>query len=225
MSANAQGYGQALTSGQFGNQAQAQNFGQNVTSQQLTNAAQGQNYSQGLNSANFTNAAQNQLFNQNLAGAQFANTAQQQALAQALQQRNLPINEITALMSGSQIQNPQFTPYSPTTVGAAPIAQTTQNAYQGALNNYNQQVGSNNANTAGLFSLGAAAIPLFSDRRLKSNIERIGTHKTGLGIYAYDIFGKRAVGVMAQDVQKVMPDAIVYHPSGYLMVNYGRLNA
>jgi len=235
LSANQQGFGQAVTSGQFGNQAQGQNYGQNANSQQLTNAAQGQNYSQGLNSANFINAAQNQLFNQNLQSGQFANTAQQQALAQALQQRNLPINEITALMSGSQINNPQFTPYTGANVAAAPIAQTTQNAYQNALNNYNTQVGSQNNMTSGLFGLGSAAIKnpeaiasiasMFSDRRLKSNIERIGTHKTGLGIYAYDIFGERAVGVMAQDVEKVMPDAVVYHPSGYLMVNYGRLNA
>ena len=234
LSANQQGFGQAVTSGQFGNQAQAQNYGQNVTSQQLTNAAQGQNYSQGLNSANFTNAAQNQLYNQNLANAQFANTAQQQALAQALQQRNLPINEITALMSGSQIQNPQFTPYSPTTVGAAPIAQTTQNAYQGALNNYNQQVASNNAGLGGLFSLGGAGIsaygamnaaPMFSDRRLKSNINRIGTHKLGIGIYEYDIMGRHEIGVMAQEVEKVMPEAIGKHSSGYMMVDYGRINA
>jgi hypothetical protein len=246
MSANAQGYGQAVTSGQFGNQAQAQNFnqgnieqqlynqsqaqnyGQAANTQQLTNSAQGQNYSQGLNSANFTNAAQNQLYNQNLASAQFANTAQQQALAQALQQRNLPINEITALLSGSQITNPQFTPYSGTMVGAAPIAQTTQNAYQGALNNYNQQVGSQNAQTAGLFQLGAAALmpaPMFSDRRLKSNIHRIGTHKLGIGIYEYDIMGRHEIGVMAQEVEKVMPDAISRHHTGYMMVDYGRINA
>jgi hypothetical protein len=59
---------------------------------------------------------------------------------------------------------------------------------------------------------------------LKSNIERIGTHKTGLGIYAYDIFGHREVGVMAQEAMILMPDAVSQHSSGYLMVNYGRLN-
>jgi hypothetical protein len=243
MSANAQGYNQALTSGQFGNQAQAQNFGQGNTQQQLYNQMQaqnfgqgttaqntanqavGQNYTQSYNSVAQNNAAQQQQFAQNQARAAFENQSRQQALAEAIQQRQMPLNEITALMSGSQITNPQFQSYQGQTVAPAPIAQTTQNAYQGALNNYNQQVGSQNANTTGLFSLGAAAVPLFSDRRLKSNINRIGTHKLGIGIYEYDIMGRHEIGVMAQEVEKVMPEAINRHHTGYMMVDYGRINA
>jgi len=138
-------------------------------------------------------------------------------LAEAIQQRQMPLNEISALMSGSQITNPQFQPYTGANIAAAPIAAATQNAY-------NQDVASYNANTSGLFGLGAAALTKYSDIRLKTNIERIGTHKTGLGIYEYDIFGNREVGVMAQEAMIVMPDAVTQHPSGYLMVNYGRLN-
>jgi hypothetical protein len=73
-----------------------------------------------------------------------------------------------------------------------------------------------------LYSLGSAAIG-FSDRRLKSNIKRIGTHKLGIGIYEYDIMGKHDIGVMAQELMQVMPDAVHQHPSGYFMVDYGRL--
>ena len=243
MSANAQGYNQALSSGQFGNlaqaqnfgqgnvqqqlynQSQAQNFGQGTTAQNTANQAAGQNYTQNYNTMAQNNAAQQQKFNQNQAQAQFENQARQQALAEAIQQRQMPLNEITALMSGSQITNPQFQSYQGSTIAPAPIAQTTQNAYQGALNNYNAQVGSQNANTAGLFSLGAAAVPLFSDRRLKSNIHRIGTHKLGIGIYEYDIMGRHEIGVMAQEVEKVMPEAISRHHTGYMMVDYGRINA
>jgi hypothetical protein len=88
---------------------------------------------------------------------QFANTAQQQALAQALQQRQMPINEISALISQSQIQNPTFGAYQGSNIAAAPIANAT--ALQGAFdqNIYNQQVGTANANTAGLYGLGGAA--------------------------------------------------------------------
>ena len=243
ISANAQGYNQALSSGQFGNLAQAQNFGQGNTQQQLYNQTQaqnfgqgttaqntanqaaGQNYTQNYNTVAQNNAAQQQQFAQNQAQATFENQARQQALAEAIQQRQMPLNEITALMSGSQITNPQFQSYQGSTIAPAPIAQTTQNAYQGALNSYNQQVGSQNANTAGLFSLGAAAVPLFSDRRLKSNINRIGTHKLGIGIYEYDIMGRHEIGVMAQEVEKVMPEAISRHHTGYMMVDYGRINA
>jgi hypothetical protein len=177
-SANAQGYGQALSSGQFGNQAQlsgfdarmqnqqaanqaiAQNFGQGVTGQQLSNQAISQNYGQGLTSAQAQNAQVAQQFNQAQQAAQFGNTAQQQALAQAITQRQLPLNEINALMSGSQIQNPTFSPYSGSNIAPPPIANAT--AQQGAFdqNLYNQQTGTYNQNLAGLYSLaGAAASP------------------------------------------------------------------
>jgi hypothetical protein len=136
----------------------------------------------------------------------------------------MPLNEINALTSSSQIQNPQFGAYQGANVQAAPLFAATQ--AQGAFdqNTYNQQVAGQNANTSGLYSLGAAALPLvFSDRRLKSNIVRLGTHPIGVGIYEYDIFGGRQIGVMAQELMEVMPEAVHQHPSGYLMVDYGRL--
>ena len=194
---------------------------------QQENDARTQAVLQGLNLDIGANA---QGFNQALQGGQFGNTAQQQALAEAIQQRQMPLNEINALMSSSQIQNPQFGAYSGANVQPAPIANATaqQGAY--AQNAYNQQVAQQNANTSGLFSLGGAALgnaaeiaTMFSDRRLKSNIVRIGTHPIGVGIYEYDIFGKRQIGVMAQELIEVMPEAVHHHPSGYMMVNYGRL--
>ena len=182
---------------------------------------------QGLNLDIGANA---QGFNQAVQSGQFGNVAQQQALAQAIQQRQMPLNEITALMSGSQIQNPQFAAYSGTNVAPPPIAQAVQAKGIFDTNAYNQQVAQQNAQQSGLFSLGGAALgnakeigAMFSDRRLKSNIVRIGTHPIGVGIYEYDIFGGRQIGVMAQELMEVMPEAVHQHPSGYLMVDYGRL--
>jgi hypothetical protein len=182
-----------------------------------------------LQGINLDMGANAQGFNQALQSGQFGNTAIQQALAQAILQRQMPLNEITALMSGSQIQNPQFAGYQGSTVTPPPIFQATQQ--QGAFdqNTYNQQVAGANAETAGLYSLGGAAMKYApammaaSDRRLKSNIVRIGTHPIGVGIYEYDIFGGRQIGVMAQELIEVMPEAVHQHPSGYLMVDYGRL--
>ena len=88
---------------------------------------------------------------------------------------------------------------------------------------YNAGVGQQNAMMNGLFSLGAAAIGA-SDRRLKSNIVRVGTHKLGIGVYEYDIFGERQRGVMAQEVLEVMPSAVVMRPDGFMAVNYGAIN-
>lgn len=122
---------------------------------QQENDARQQAALQGLNLDIGANA---QGYNQALQSGQFGNTAQQQALAQAIQQRQMPLNEINALTSSSQIQNPQFGAYAGANVAPAPIANAT--AQQGAYNQnaYNQQVAQNNANTAGLFSLGGAAL-------------------------------------------------------------------
>ena len=226
--AQAQNFGQGNIQQQIYNQAQGQNFGQGVTAQNVANQAAGQNYTQNYNTIAQNNAAQQQLYAQNLQKANFENAARQQSLQNDIAERQMPLNEISALRSGTQIVNPQFTPYTGANVGAAPIAQTMQNAYAGQMNAYNQDVASQNAQTKGLFDLGAAALPYlpgFSDRRLKSNITRIGTHPLGIGIYEYDIFDRHEIGVMAQEVQQVLPEAIHIHPSGFMMVDYGRLNA
>ena len=104
------------------------------------------------------NAIEAQRYNQARQSAEFGNTAQQQALAQALTQRQLPLNEISALMSGSQIQNPQFAAYQGQNIAPPPIANAT--AQQGAYNQnlYNQQVGTYNTNVAGLYNLGGAGV-------------------------------------------------------------------
>tara|TARA_R110000868_G_scaffold285682_5_gene546157 strand:- start:8256 stop:9878 length:1623 start_codon:yes stop_codon:yes gene_type:complete len=260
--ANAQGFGQALQAGQFGNQAVAQNFGlgqaanaaqnaavgqnqqaalaqyqaqlggqqqgfgQQVTQRQLGNQAISQNQQTALAQQQAALAAQNQQYNQLLQGAQFGNTAQQQSLAQQLQLRNQPLNEIIGLMGGSQIQMPQFQGYQGSNIAPAPIFAGAQAAGQNAMQNYGIQQSGVNAQNAGLYSLlgsGAMAAGMFSDRRLKSNIERVGTHRLGIGIYEYDIFGERQRGVMADEVEAVMPEAVTEHPSGFKMVNYGAL--
>jgi hypothetical protein len=122
---------------------------------QQENDARTQAALQGINLDTTANAQQ---YNQALQSGQFGNTAQQQALAQAIQYRQMPLNEIAALMSGSQIQNPQFGAYQGTNVQAAPIANATAQEGQFAQNTYNQQVASANAQNAGMFSLGGAGI-------------------------------------------------------------------
>ena len=203
--------------------SEAYNNAINLLGQQETDART-QAVVQGLN---LDIGANQQGFGQALESGKFGNTAQQQALAEAIQLRQLPLNEITALMSGSQIQNPQFGAYSGATVQAAPVFAGAQAQGQFEQNVYNQKVAQDNAATAGLYSLGGAAlgapIGTFSDRRLKSNIVRLGTHPIGIVIYEYDIFGGRQIGVMAQELMEVMPEAVHQHPSGYLMVDYGRL--
>jgi hypothetical protein len=68
---------------------------------------------------------------------------------------------------------------------------------------------------------GAAA---FSDQRLKKNVKRIGTRKDGLGVYEFDYIwgGARQIGLMAQEVQAVYPDA-VSEIDGFLAVDYSKV--
>lgn len=64
---------------------------------------------------------------------------------------------------------------------------------------------------------------MFSDERLKSHITKLTDHVRGFGIYLYKIFGQWQIGVLAQEVEKVLPEAVHTHPSGYKMVDYAAL--
>lgn len=147
--ANQQGYNQALGQGQFANQAQNQGFGQGL-------AANQQGYNQALGQGNFANSAQNQGFSQAAAQSQFANQAQNQGFSQALTQRQLPINETNALMTGSQVSNPQFQQFQGQNFQAAPLFNATgqQAQYNQGLFGLNQA--NNNSFMTGLGSLGSA---------------------------------------------------------------------
>jgi hypothetical protein len=222
--AQAQAMQQELARQAAQNQAQAQLFGQTLTQQEARNAALGQRFSQDAQRAAFINAAQQQAFQQGIAQQQFRNTAIQQALAQQAAIRSMPINEISALLSGGQVALPQFQGYSGVTVAPAPIFQGGQAQGDFAQRNYQNQVGAYNAQMGLLGDLaGTAAKFIPSDRRLKSNIERVGTHPLGIGVYEYDINGERQRGVMADEVETVLPEAVVTRSDGYKMVNYGLL--
>lgn len=153
----------------------------------------------------------------------------QQALAEMLTQRQTPINEITALMSGSQVSNPFTTNgfAQNTSVQAAPLFAAQNMAADYNTDLYNAKAAQANGLQSGLFGLGGTGLMaggmMMSDRRLKTNIQRIGTHPLGIGVYEYDIFGQRQQGVMADEVMTVKPEAVVMTPSGFYAVDYGRL--
>jgi hypothetical protein len=79
----------------------------------------------------------------------------------------------------------------------------------------------NTATTLGALA-GGAALAKMSDIRLKSNIVKVGEHPRGFGIYEYNIFGRRQRGVIAQEVEKIIPEAVSEH-LGMKMVDYARL--
>jgi Chaperone of endosialidase len=64
-----------------------------------------------------------------------------------------------------------------------------------------------------------------SDRRLKRDIKQVARLDNGLGLYRYryNWSDQVYVGVMAQEVALVRPDAVVRGADGYLRVDYSRL--
>ena len=231
-------YMQAIT-GATGQQAQyMQTAGAQAAFQ---NAAQDQAYQQQLGQGSFANEAQNQQFQQNAAAGTFYNsglaqqlaqqqsgfnaqqTARNQYLQEAYQQRNQPINEITSLLSGSQVQQPNWlnTPSSqiPTTDMSGLINQN----FNQQLGVYQQQNAQYNQLIGGALGLGAGVLK--SDRREKENIDRMGTvfaassrdpdELKKLPIYSYsykdDPASIQHIGPMAQDVEKITPEAVEQH--------------
>jgi hypothetical protein len=157
----------------------------------------------------------------NLLNQQGTNYSQQASLAQ------LPYSQISSLAG----LVPGNTGTAQSAANPANIAQAFQNQYQGQLNAYNTQTGAANSTKSGLFGLGSAAIPMMgnmmSDRRLKTDIEAVGPLKDGVNLYRYryvwDEPGTERHGVMADEVKKVDPQAVIHTPSGYDAVNYDRV--
>lgn len=80
--------------------------------------------------------------------------------------------------------------------------------------------------TAGtIASIAGSILPMFSDRRLKRDIELIRREPDGLGIYLarYVMGTKRFLMVMADEVAKLRPWALGPVRAGFATVNYGAL--
>ncbi len=118
---------------------------------------------------------------------------------------------------------------------AAPGTQYMQGLQQGAgtlgtiasgqASMYNAAMNQQGLDVGGLMAGGAKLYTAFgSDRRIKENIELIGRdERTGLNLYEFEYkggSGKRFVGVMADEVESYMPEAVYTMPDGFKAVNY-----
>jgi hypothetical protein len=166
--------------------------------------------------------------------------ANQQAFQQQAYNQMQPINVINALRTGSQVQNPNYVsvPQQANT-GGADILGATNALYTNQVNATNAQNAASGNFMGGLMSLGGAIgaagpgslFSKISDINLKENIKRIGTHDLGIGIYSYNykdgynLSKEPQIGVMAQEVETVMPEAVITMPNGFKAVDYSLLGA
>jgi hypothetical protein len=230
-----QNYTNQLAGAGFNNQANQQGYANQIAQIQANNAANQQGYANTQAQQQANNAIAQQQYGNQLANANLGNAAQQQQYNQAMTNYNMPLNTLSALRSGAQVQNPTFqnAPQQATTSGADLLgaSQMGYNAQMGGFNAANAAQSNFNSGLMGLGgTLGAAAI--MSDIRTKENIKPIGWLPNGLPVYEYEYKPEwkaeaghgKFVGVMAQEVEKVMPEAVITRPDGYKMVNYGVLN-
>lgn len=201
----------------FQNAAQQQAYNQAYQNTGLANSTAQQNFQNQNTQTAANNALQDQTFNaqQSIINAQ--NTQRANALNEQYAARNQPINEISSLISGAQVDAPNFV----TTQGQSlPTVD-----YAGLVNqNYQNQLSAYNSSQAGIGSLLGGLGSLFaqSDRDSKKDIKKVG----GLYEYRYKDDPKgspKRIGVMAQEVQRIKPDAVVKGSNGYKQVNYGAL--
>lgn len=208
---------------------------QRLQNMQLQNAQFGntamQNQ-QGLdqNRAGFNNQVGQNQFAQLLQQSQYQNQLRQQAIAEEAQRRGMSLNEMNALLTGQQVGMQQMPSFN-AAQASQPVQymQAAQNQYQANLDASNIANANQNSTMNGLFQLGSTAAMgamMFSDSRLKKIISKVG-EKNGIGWYLFKYLGSNALyeGAIAQEVQKVKPEAVKRHANGFLMVNYAALEA
>ena len=79
-------------------------------------------------------------------------------------------------------------------------------------------------------AMGDAGTMMSSDPALKENIVRIGDHAAGFGLYLFDYKAEfsdcgtgRQFGVMADEVEAIVPAAVSIGANGFRQVNYALL--
>jgi hypothetical protein len=168
-------------------------------------------------------------------------TANQQQYNQNLQNYQLPMNVASNLKS---LSTPNYVnPAQQATTAGADILGATNAQYQNQLAAYNASQANQTNQLNGLLGLGGtlgaaalmpapiAGLTALSDIRTKENIKAIGWLPNGLPVYEFEYkkefkdqagHGKH-IGVMAQEVEKVIPNAVITRADGYKAVNYGAL--
>jgi hypothetical protein len=201
----------------FQNAAQQQQYQQNLGAGSFTNAAQAQQNSQNAAQAGFHNAgtAQNLARNQSIFNA--ANSARNQYMQEQAQQRNQPLNEISALMSGSQVQNPNWLNSPQSQIATTDIGGLINQNFAQQQQNYQTANANWQATMGGLLGLGGK-LATMSDERVKENIVPMGTvfaagsdgkrKKLPISEWSYKGDPARHVGPMAQDVERIDKSAV-----------------
>lgn len=174
----------------------------------------------GIGSEAYDDAMRNLYSGQQTSRDQFLLDAYGTGMQTALTERNQPLNEIGALLSGGQVSQPDFL----SGVNISGINGTDNGAI---ISNYDNQLmnqWAQNQAAIGSAISGIGGLFTMSDERTKTDKKKIGETKDGLGLYSFRYKGspKMEIGLMAQEVQKKRPDAVAMGADGFLRVDYGK---
>ena len=103
--------------------------------------------------------------------------------------------------------------------------------YTADLKRYSADAESSAGFGKALGTLGAAYMQFGSDINIKEHVHQIGTLTNGFPLYAFeykpeyrDTWGHGIqIGVMAQDIELTLPEAVSIHPDGYKLVDYDKV--
>jgi hypothetical protein len=168
----------------------------------------------------------NRAFQSGLFGNQLADQYQNFGLLSGIGNQQQMLNQAGNDFNFNEFLRQENDPYKRLaaltgTVSGIPVNQSTSSQKQTGLGDI---LGAG-SQLAGMYFLGQ------SDERLKENIKLIGTSENGHNVYTWDWNNKAkelgvnnpTIGVIAQEVKKYMPEAVIKDDNGYYMVNYGAL--
>jgi len=185
-------------------------------------------------------AVQSGAFGGDRAGVAAANLANQNQMAMGSTMANIYNQGYTQAVDTSMNDRNRMLGVAGAQLGAGTQMQQTEQAGLDALINqfqqeqgYPFQVAQFLANIAmgtgalsGSTTTTTQPAQIFSDRRLKHDIKKIGEADNGLPIYTFKYKGddhhQTHVGFMADEVEKKNPDAVGLDPSGYKTVDYDK---
>ena len=168
---------------------------------------------------------QNRQFQSNLFGNQLADQYQNFGLLSGIGNQQQMLNQAGIDFNFNEFLRQQDDPYRrltalTSTLSGIPVNQSTSSQKKTGLGD----ILGGAANLYGMSLLG-------SDERMKKDITFIGKEK-GHNIYTWNWKDEAkemgwdkfpTVGVIAQEVKKYMPEAVIKNDNGYYMVNYGAL--
>jgi hypothetical protein len=115
-----------------------------------------------LGAGNYANQQNQQQFGQNLQGGNFQNQNRQQAIAEQALQRGMSLNEMNALLTGTQVGMPSMPSFNTSqSTGGVNYSNAADKGYNADMNAYNAKQQQSQSMMSGVTSVASMAMMAF----------------------------------------------------------------